>query len=73
MTQKQFRNLGLDFDTDLHPEQLELKGFGRSLAEIEWLLLILIAAYLVMAGTGPDRVTLISGVWGGIEEGGTSC
>lgn len=56
--QERIRNL--DFDRDLHPEQLELKGFGRSLAEIEWLLLILIVAYLVMAGTGPDTIEMVA-------------
>jgi hypothetical protein len=37
-----------DFASGLRPEQVELKGFNRSLAEIEWLLLVLIVAYVVM-------------------------
>lgn len=32
------------------PEEIELKGFNRSLAEIEWLLLLLILAAVVMPG-----------------------
>lgn len=32
------------------PEQLELKGFNRTLAEIEWLLLVLILGYLTIKG-----------------------
>lgn len=60
MTQKDFGRLNLELDNDLQPEQLELKGFGRSLAEIEWLLLTLIVSYLVMAGTGPDTVQMIA-------------
>jgi len=32
----------------LTPDQIELKGFNRTLAEIEWLLLILILVYLVV-------------------------
>lgn len=47
------RKPSLDDEADLQPEELELRGFGRSLAEIEWLLLTLIVTYLVMAGTGP--------------------
>ena len=31
-------------------EQLELKGFTRSIAEIEWLLLILVMLYFVSPG-----------------------
>jgi len=32
----------------VRPERLELKGFNRTLAEIEWLLLILVLLYLVL-------------------------
>lgn len=60
MVKRTFEELSRDCDTDLQPEQLELKGFGRSLAEIEWLLLTLIISYLVMAGTGPETVRMIA-------------
>lgn len=60
MTQVSPRKSALDLDTDLHPEELELKGFGRSLAEIEWLLLTLIVTYLVMAGTGPETTSMVA-------------
>lgn len=33
------------------PDELELRGFNRSLAEIEWLLLILILVHVVVPGT----------------------
>lgn len=36
------------------PDELELRGFNRSLAEIEWLLLILILAYVVVPGSRVD-------------------
>lgn len=36
------------------PDEVELRGFNRSLAEIEWLLLILILAYIVVPGTRVD-------------------
>ncbi len=32
------------------PNEIELRGFSRSLAEIEWLLLILILAYVIIPG-----------------------
>jgi diguanylate cyclase (GGDEF)-like protein len=35
-------------------EQDELKGFSRTIAEIEWLLLILVLIYLVAGGAGED-------------------
>lgn len=41
-------DVGIDF------EQEELKGFSRSLAEIEWLVLILVLLYLVVPGTRVD-------------------
>lgn len=43
---------------ELHPEQIELKGFNRSLAEIEWLLLVLVLAYVVIPGVGVDLIPL---------------
>ncbi|MDZ7786586.1 MAG: GGDEF domain-containing protein [Halofilum sp. (in: g-proteobacteria)] len=33
------------------PDEVELRGFNRSLAEIEWLLLTLVLAYVVVPGT----------------------
>ena len=36
---------------DLSVEQVELKGFSRSVAELEWLLLILVLLYYVAPGT----------------------
>ncbi len=32
---------------ELNVEQLELKGFARSIAEIEWLLLLLVLLYFM--------------------------
>lgn len=64
MAQVSPRKSGFDLDTDLLPEELELKGFGRSLAEIEWLLLTLIVTYLVMAGTGPDSYRMVAAAAG---------
>jgi diguanylate cyclase (GGDEF)-like protein len=39
-----------DLSSTLKPEQVELKGFNRTLAEIEWLLLVLVLAYVVLPG-----------------------
>ena len=36
------------------PEQDELKGFARTIAEIEWLLLVLVLVYLVAVGPAGD-------------------
>jgi len=45
----------------LTPDQIELKGFNRTLAEIEWLLLILILVYLVVPDAAvTDPVGVIS-------------
>lgn len=43
-----------------HCEQIELDGFNRSLAEFEWLLLVLILGYSVIPGAdfGTEQVTL---------------
>ena len=40
-----------DPSLDLNIEQIELKGFSRSLTEIEFLLLILVILYYVVPGT----------------------
>lgn len=40
-----------DATLDLNIEQIELKGFSRSLTEIEFLLLILVILYIVVPGT----------------------
>ncbi|NIO38756.1 MAG: GGDEF domain-containing protein, partial [Burkholderiales bacterium] len=37
-------------DITSEPEQDELKGFSRTIAEIEWLLLVLVLIYLVAVG-----------------------
>ncbi|WP_070989079.1 GGDEF domain-containing protein [Halofilum ochraceum] len=47
------------------PNEIELRGFNRSLAEIEWLLLILILAYLVVPGARVDDPPLVIGVCAG--------
>lgn len=47
------------------PNEIELRGFNRSLAEIEWLLLILILAYLVMPGARVEDPPLVIGVCAG--------
>lgn len=47
------------------PNEIELRGFNRSLAEIEWLLLILILAYLVVPGAEVDAPILVTGVCAG--------
>ena len=39
-----------DFSDDINIDQLELEGFTRSIAEIEWLLLILVLFYYVSPG-----------------------
>lgn len=44
---------------DLSPDQIELKGFNRSLAEIEWLLLVLVLAYMVIPGAAVERFPVI--------------
>ena len=41
----------LHVSTDEHIDIVELKGFSRSIAELEWLLLILVILYLVVPGT----------------------
>jgi GGDEF domain-containing protein len=40
-----------DSSLDLNIEQIELKGFSRSLTEIEFLLLILVILYVIVPGT----------------------
>lgn len=45
---------------DITPAQIELKNFNRTLAEIEWLLLILILLYLFVPGTDTaDRISVV--------------
>ncbi len=43
----QMRNQDRDQSKDLNIDQIELKGFSRSLTEIEFLLLILVILYIV--------------------------
>lgn len=47
----QMRNQDRDQSKDLNIDQIELKGFSRSLTEIEFLLLILVILYIVVPGT----------------------
>jgi len=47
-------NIGLTIEQD------ELKGFSRTIAEIEWLLLILVLIYLVAGGTGGEGQAAIA-------------
>jgi diguanylate cyclase (GGDEF)-like protein len=46
------------------PAQVELKGFNRTLAEIEWLLLVLIVFYLSIAGTGENIIPVMTAAVG---------
>jgi len=39
-----------DFSDDINIDQIELEGFTRSIAEIEWLLLILVLFYYLSPG-----------------------
>ncbi len=41
------------------PQQDELKGFARTIAEIEWLLLVLVLVYLVAVGPGGESAIAI--------------
>ncbi len=45
-------------DRSIKADQVELKGFNRTLAEIEWLLLVLILVYLVVPGTDVDAFAI---------------
>ena len=47
-------NIGLNIEQD------ELKGFARTTAEIEWLLLVLALIYLVAGGAGEEGKVAIS-------------
>lgn len=45
---------------DITPAQIELKNFNRTLAEIEWLLLVLVLVYLFVPGTGvADQISVV--------------
>ena len=46
-----WRNHLIELDIDL----LELKGFSRSIAELEWLLVVLMLLYYVIIGVTPDH------------------
>lgn len=46
---------------DFSVEQIELKGFSRSVAELEWLLLILVLLYYLMPGTEIDDPPAVIG------------
>ncbi|UCD67755.1 MAG: GGDEF domain-containing protein [Betaproteobacteria bacterium] len=49
----------LDTTANNEPDQEELKGFSRTIAEIEWLLLVLVMAYLVAVGPEGEDGTAI--------------
>ena len=51
------RDLGAEID------QAELRGFARSVSEIEWLLLILVAIYLIAPGTPVGDRSVAVGAW----------
>jgi diguanylate cyclase (GGDEF)-like protein len=55
------RKLGSGLDRDIGEaiDQDELKGFARSVAEVEWLLLILVLLYLLAPGTSVDERDLM--------------
>lgn len=44
---------------DLHPDQIALKGFNRTLAEIEWLLLVLILAYFAVLDVSANLMPIV--------------
>jgi diguanylate cyclase (GGDEF)-like protein len=52
---------GLAQDIGEKIDQDELKGFARSVAEVEWLLLILVLLYLLAPGTSVDERELMIG------------
>ncbi|MBI4006322.1 MAG: GGDEF domain-containing protein [Gammaproteobacteria bacterium] len=47
------------FTDDLNVEQVELKGFSRSVVELEWLILILVILYSTVPGSAVDDKWLI--------------
>ena len=70
---------------DFTVEQVELKGFSRSVAELEWLLLILVLLYYLMPGTEIDdrpaviaamvgfaTIPVTQGIHSAISESGTA-
>ena len=52
-------NNKFDYSEVFSVDNVELKGFSRSIAELEWLLLILVILYLVTPGTVVDSEWLI--------------
>ncbi len=44
------------------PNEIELRGFNRSLAELEWLLLILILAHVIIPGASVTDQPQVVGV-----------
>jgi diguanylate cyclase (GGDEF)-like protein len=52
---------GLVEDIGVEIEQDEIKGFARSVAEVEWLLLILVLLYLLVPGTFVGQREIILG------------
>ena len=50
------------FERSLEIEQAQLRGFARSIAEVEWLLLILVVLYLFIVSPGLARSPSVLGV-----------
>lgn len=59
------RNLRQAFTRDLGTEidRAELRGFARSVSEVEWLLLVLVAIYLVAPGSAVENQVLAVAAW----------
>jgi hypothetical protein len=50
------------FERSLEIEQAQLRGFARSIAEVEWLLLILVVLYLFVVNPALARSPSVLGV-----------
>src|SRR5207344_3442807 len=53
---------GDPFERGLEIEQAQLRGFARSVSEIEWLLLILVVLYLFFVNPALARAGVVPGV-----------
>ena len=49
-------------ERSLEIEQAQLRGFARSVSEVEWLLLLLVVLYLFVVSPGLARNTAVLGV-----------
>ena len=50
-------------ERSLEIEQAQLRGFARSIAEVEWLLLILVVLYLFIVQPGPGEERSVLGAF----------